>query len=464
MFQFLNFSPYKLPYLGTFLGWLSENNLDFGYVVGGLCLFFLYLCWAISETLFFSGLSFFFNLAPIWLPFMLLSIWHYRHFDAIRKQFYIKQGRVQYRIKIPQEVMKSPEAMELVLNHLWNQANPDNFYEGWIEGKAPLPVGLEIVSIGGEVRFYASMPRKKYSNQFVPAMYSQYPGIELIEEPVDYAAEIKVGDPDWDVWSVHVNKKDKKWGPIKTYIEFGLQDMPKEEEKVDPMTILLDRLADMGPNERMYYQILIKGANKSSLVRGDLQLFEGPNWKEMADERVDEILRRDPKTKAPLNSGETDFDGSPRVSPGERDDVEAIERNATKAGFNTTIRFMYFAKKGHFRPDILNPLNRTWSIFDSIGRGSLGVRWRTDFNYMWFSDPFGDLLKKYKAVEHKHYKLRKQAPHAQSDYPKVFTTEEIATMFHIPGQVAITPTLDRIPSTRAEAPTNLPIAPPPEQP
>ncbi len=37
------------------------------------------------------------------------------------------------------------------------------------------------------------------------------------------------------------------------------------------------------------------------------------------------------------------------------------------------------------------------------------------------------------------------------------TTEELATIFHIPGKVASTPTLARIPSKRSEAPANLPI-------
>ena len=44
------------------------------------------------------------------------------------------------------------------------------------------------------------------------------------------------------------------------------------------------------------------------------------------------------------------------------------------------------------------------------------------------------------------------------DTPKVMTTEELATMFHLPGKVAVTPTLGRIPSTRGEAPPNLPTA------
>lgn len=459
---FLDFGVHKTKFLKPTFDWLSDNNLDYGFVAVGIAATLLYFIWSLSGGLFSVGLAFFFTIAPIWLPLMLFSIFHFRWFDYVHKKFMIKQGRVLYRIKLPQEVSKSPEAMELVLNQLWNQATPDNFYEGWIDGKTPPRAALEMVSIGGDVRFYISVARKKMVEQLVPSMYSQYPGIELVEEPVDYAAEIKVGDPDWDVWSTHLNKKDKKWGPIRTYVETGLQNLPKEEEKTDPITILLDRLGEVGPNEHLYFQINITAANKPHPLRGDLLLSEGPAWNKEAEARVDEILRRDPVTKAPLNSGETDFEGSPRLSPGERENVEAIERNASKHAFRANIRYLYAARKGHFRPDLLNPLNRTWSIFDNVGRGSIGVRWRTDFNYMWFSDPFGTVLEKYKKVEHAHYKLRKQANHCQADKPKIFTVEELATMFHIPGKVAITPTLDRIASTRSEAPTNLPIAPDPK--
>ena len=102
-------------------------------------------------------------------------------------------------------------------------------------------------------------------------------------------------------------------------------------------------------------------------------------------------------------------------------------------------------------------MNRAVSQYDVVGRGSIGVRWRTDFDYMWFSDPFGDRLDALRRIEYRFYQLRKYIPHSQVDGSKIFTTEEMATMFHLPGKVALTPTLDRVPSTRSEAPTNLPV-------
>ena len=39
----------------------------------------------------------------------------------------------------------------------------------------------------------------------------------------------------------------------------------------------------------------------------------------------------------------------------------------------------------------------------------------------------------------------------------VMSTEELATVFHIPSQAVMTPTLHRLQSATSEAPSNLPV-------
>ena len=41
--------------------------------------------------------------------------------------------------------------------------------------------------------------------------------------------------------------------------------------------------------------------------------------------------------------------------------------------------------------------------------------------------------------------------------PYILTTEELATLYHFPGKIVTTPTLERIPSKKVEPPANLPI-------
>ena len=99
---------------------------------------------------------------------------------------------------------------------------------------------------------------------------------------------------------------------------------------------------------------------------------------------------------------------------------------------------------------------RSFSEFDIIGRNGLAPRWRTDFDYNIFSDPKGTRKVAMKKKELEQYKLRKYTHNGDADKPKIFTVEELATIFHIPGKAVVTPNLDRIPSTRSEAPANLP--------
>jgi hypothetical protein len=51
-------------------------------------------------------------------------------------------------------------------------------------------------------------------------------------------------------------------------------------------------------------------------------------------------------------------------------------------------------------------------------------------------------------------------PYTTQDFSQkhmVLNTEELATIYHFPGSAVRTPNLKRIPSKRADAPSNLPL-------
>ncbi|MEK7105917.1 MAG: hypothetical protein AAB895_00990, partial [Patescibacteria group bacterium] len=48
-------------------------------------------------------------------------------------------------------------------------------------------------------------------------------------------------------------------------------------------------------------------------------------------------------------------------------------------------------------------------------------------------------------------------PNKSGETPYILSTEELATIFHLPGRVSETPTFTRIESKKAEPPSNLPI-------
>jgi hypothetical protein len=147
----------------------------------------------------------------------------------------------------------------------------------------------------------------------------------------------------------------------------------------------------------------------------------------------------------------------PRLTTGERATIEAIELNAEKYAYETAIRWIYITPEGKFNGDKINMFIRAFSQWDVQGRNGIGVRWRTDFNYMLFSDPFGTKIPALKREEFKRYKQRKYYSRNSIGDKKIFTAMELATIFHLPGKVAQTPNLQRVPSTRSEAPSNLPV-------
>lgn len=398
-------------------------------------------------------LSIVFALTPIWLPITLFYIvfeqWKY----YTQAKFVYDNGRTTLRIKLPQEVLKSPETMESVLTQIHTPNSPDNLQQTYIDGRHPLISSLEIVSIGGEVRFYANVPSKKVKNSLEAQLYAQYPGIEVVEEKIDYTAEVAWDPKKWDMISFHLVKKDNDVYPIKTYIDYGLDKVPKEELKFEPMAPLIEHLGKAKPSERLWIQILMKPHAKQDFKSGSLKKTD--TWEKKALVEIDKIMGRE-KGKAIIEETDT----RPVLTMSERDTIGAIERNVGKYAYEVAIRAMYIAETGKFDGEMISPMLRSFAQYDIIGRNGIGVRWRTDFDYNFFSDYSGKrkiAMKKRELEEYKkRYYYRSDAKNF-ADNPKIMSVEELATIYHIPGTSVVTPTLARVESTRKEPPPNLPI-------
>lgn len=429
------------------------GNGVIGPVVILLGLFMMYKLLALFHIDIEPVLSVMFALTPIWLPVALFHLTLEKWTYFIRLKFALSQGRTTLRINLPQEVFKSPEAMEGVLAQIHNVNTPDNLMQSWIDGKYPLVFSFELVSYGGEVRFYINVPTKKTKNAVEAQLYAHYPGIEVTEEQHDYSDEI-VWDPSkYEYMSFHMGKKEDDIMPIRTYIDFGLDKLPKEEEKFEPMAAMLEQLGKAAPHERVWVQFLCVPHMKKTFKNGHFG-GETPTWDKRAAAKINEIMKRE---KADMVDPET-MEPAPRLTMGERDNISAIERNVSKYAYETAIRWFYITEKGKFNGDFISPMIRSFSMYDMIGRNGVGVRWRTDFDYNWLVDRKGTRKMALKKRELFDYKVRSYNYDLKTkiDTMKVFSVEELATMYHIPGSSVLTPTLPRIMSTRKEAPSNLP--------
>ncbi len=442
------------------------QNLNRGLVetVAAIVVFFLGIV-LIIFTLHYFGvnvipiLAVVIAIAPLWLPSILFYITFNEWMDYVHEKFMFKNGRSTVRIMLPQEVLKSPEAMESVFAQLNDPGLGYNHMQTFLEGKHNLVLSFELVSIGGDVRFYANIPSGK-RNMLEALLYAQYPGIEIHTEKIDYTGEIVWNEDEWEFMSFHMVKKKDVHLPIKTYIDFKHDMQPKEELKYEPMAPMLEALGKAAPHERFWIQILLKAHRPEGFLKSG-SLSKSETWEKKTQEAVDELMQKRGKAPVMRDEGGIEEQGNnPMLTASDRDTVASVERNVRKYAYDVAIRSMYFTKPGKFNAGVMGQMLRSFSAYDIVGQNAIGVTWRTDFDYPGLSDFSGRRRTQFKKDELKAYKMRSYDARdikGGSDNMKTMSVEELATIYHIPGTSVATPGLSRVETARKEAPPNLPI-------
>jgi hypothetical protein len=381
------------------------------------------------------------DLAPIWGPIVLGYVMWRSWITYVQSDFIHNEDHVLLEINLPEEQQKSPLAMETALNALHQTGGESTFIDRWWEGSTRAWFSLELVSIEGEVHFFI-WTREFFVDVVTSALYSQYPDIE-IDEVRDYTNFLKYDQDEIDLWGCHFTTEEDDVFPIKTYIDYGLGKPQREEEKVDPITSALEFLGSCRQGEQVWIQILIRAH------KGD--------FKDEAEEKMDEILKRDPDTKLPEQAGEEDAPSvSPELSEEEERIADAIKRGASKKAFDVGIRGLYIAKEDSFRSVNIPGLIGCFRQYDSETLNKFKpTGGLTGFDYPW--QDYKEMRQNRKRkVLFDAYRRRSyfHPPHKRA--PFVLNAEEIATMYHFPGQVAQTPTFHRLESKKAEPPSDLP--------
>jgi hypothetical protein len=393
----------------------------------------------------------FLSLYPIWLPILLAYIFMELWISYVRSKFIEKQGSVLLEIKLPAEITRSPAAMEIFFMLLYQKGSPKNLMETYIDGKVRPWFSLELVSTEGQVHFYIwTWP--KYKDMIMAQLYAQFPTIS-VEEAEDYTSWVYHDPENLPMWATYYKLTKEDVIPIKTYIDYGLDRDPKEEFKIDPMTSVLEFLGSMRKGEHIWIQIMIQAHRKVDLK--DAHLVKKADWTKAGRAKIKEIV--DNATIKPADQKQGSF---LNVSKAEGDLIAAIERSLSKYPFEVGIRGFYIAEKQSFDPNRFAGLIgafQQYSFNDFFNGFKLGKF--TDFDWPWYDfqrirrnkleRSYLDAYKR-RSFFHPPYKFYRQNP-------IILTTEELATIYHLPGQVATTPTMQRITSKRGEPPANLPI-------
>ena len=379
-----------------------------------------------------------FTWGPILSIWLAVKLWlEYIRVDYISKNF----DFILLEIKLPRIIEKTPIAMELVLNALYQ---PDKFtwYERWWQGRVIPWFSLELVSIEGAVKFIIRTPAK-YKKLISSHIYAQYPDIEVIEikDYVSLAPYLHVS-ADWSLWGCHFKLSKPDPYPIKTYIDYGLDSsLTPEEMKSDPITSLIEFLGDVGRNQQIWIQILVQVSGNRFDKPGTF--FGKHNWKDEGRRIIAELQEQ--------YAGETGMKATKRQT----EIIHAIERSLGKIGFDVGIRGMYLAKADHFDPANLSGIIGAFQQYSSEDLNGFRPTNTTGFDYPW-QDFRGIRLRRKKKKFYDAYVRRSwfHPPYKKKAF--VLNTEELATIYHFPGGVAETPTFNRIESRKGEPPANLP--------
>jgi len=429
-----------------------------------------------------SALITFFKIIENWwwfpLPFILwkpfLFLYHWWRVDC----FLSKQKWVMFEIRLPKEVLKPIRAMEFVMASIHGVIfHPPDWWEKWIDGQIQLSINFEIVSLGGEPHFFVRIP-VSYRDGVESAIYSQYPEAE-IKEVDDYTKYVPQNIPnkDWDLFGTDYKAMKDDHYPIRTYTKFETEHELKEEKRIDPMASLLEGFAKIKPGEQFWIQI-----NAEPIAADDINhTFD--EWMAAGEKLRDKLARRPEAAQTSksmiqeaaeiLITGKTaetekveERDIIPpemKLTPGEREIITGLEEKMSKQIFGTNIRFIYLGKRDvWFKPNF----RFAFSFFNEYTTLNLNM-----------IQPIGKTLTKI----HKHWFLPVNLIRARRHYlrcrkifrhylkritpffPKpggvfVLNTEELASLFHFPGEAAaLAPGLARIEAKKRAKPPELPV-------
>ncbi len=408
------------------------------------------------------------------IPFILwqsfFGIWQ----AYVRQAFWNKQTPVMLEILLPKQIDKTPNAMELFLVNLNQTGGEGTWYDrNWL-GKTRPWYSLEMVSIQGKVHFFI-WTWASWKRFIETQLYAQYPGIEVTESK-DYTRGINFNSELIGLWGCEMKLTKADAYPIKTYVDYGIgDDASKEEEvKVDPITPTIEYLGSVGQKQQVWMQFIVRAhKNENEIPLGDRwsafikkwgesnfneawkELWKKKdNWKEDAKAEIKK-MKAENSSKIKYSDG-TEGTGLPSLTKSQTEIINSLERSVSKPGFDVGIRAIYLAEKEFFDATYISGLTSVFKQYGSHALNGFAPKNTTSFDYPW-QDFFGSgILAKKKWILNA-YKARGYFYPPYKDSHIVLNSEELATVYHFPGQVVQTPSFDRVLSKKAEPPGNLPI-------
>ena len=368
-----------------------------------------------------------FILMPIfWIPVVgILAFLTYRNYKKLNQLKVLNVDSVLLMLEIPRTNDKKELAAEQLFASLHGILRDKQELRN--SGGVQEHLSFEIVSTGGQIRFYVWVP--KVLQSFVEGqIYSQYPTVQIYkmnEDYVDNRTKYPV------IYSAELGLIESDALPIKTFDNF----------EVDPLAGITGTLAKLNPDnsEEMWIQILtrpiaddwhktttdkwikrVKSGTKS------LYMGTGIDWTWLFE--VLGALFRPP-------AGGTGSDVKVELSERAKTQIAKAEEKATKLGYEVKIRLAYLGQNDTDAKLNMQALVGTFKQYNS-----------TNLN------GFRQIGSSFNKDDLDAYKIRQF-----SNRGFILNISELASVYHLPHTSVETPNIVWATSKTAEPPAKLPV-------
>lgn len=401
--------------------------------------------------------SIWFIILPVPFYYLFKTLW----LEFIQREFVRKQSHVLLEVIPPRDIEKSPQPMESVFSGMAGVLKSFHPIEEFVDGALTPKFGLEIASFEGAVHFYIRAPRP-FRDLVESHLYAQYPNAEIVEVPdyVDNAPRLLPNEK-WDIWGTDFELVKPDPYPIKTYKFF---EETISGEMIDPLASVVEVMSNLKPGQQMWFQLIVIPEKETWYSTGKILIDEFTGkakkrkgvfsnmWKDITD-----VLSNLPKAITEpvieFEHVEEKSDDRPiefRLTPGEKEVLKALESNVGKYVFRTKMRFLYLGTKENFSKANVSSFVGAIKQFADFNLNSLKPNDR--------SKTFANFIFVKSRTLWRQRKIFQRYKDRDPDGLKFFlSTEELATVFHMPDISVVAPGVTKTDFKRSGAPFNLPI-------
>lgn len=332
-----------------------------------------------------------------------------------------EQARSHDNRESMKELLSMAEAFYSNLSVLDSRKKLKNFIMGTPH------IALEVVAKDKEIFFYVSTPYD-FISLVEKAVTSHFPGsvVERVEEH-------NIFNPEWGIDKVaggeFKGRRDYHY-PLNTYNE--MDDEPLEN--------ITNTLSKLEPKEGAAIQVLIRPVsaklNKKSSNYAK-KLYEGKKAGGVLSFFWNQIDQIDNKEKEP--------EKDKKLTPMEEEIVKQVERKAAKLNFETVIRVVASASSYSRSRLILKEIESSFAQFSNQSSNSLKFSVSKKTEEVVTDYVFRFFIKRFFQFKGLYLKMR--------GANLIFSTEELATIFHFPNFLVETPGIRWLASKKAAPPT-----------